>query len=88
MAEITMDLIKKLRNKTSVGMMDCKNALIESDGDFDKAIEILRKKGAAVAAKRADNTTDHGVISAYVSSDFTVGSLLETSCETDFAAYT
>jgi elongation factor Ts len=88
MAEITMDLIKQLRNKTSVGMMDCKNALIESDGDFDKAIEILRKKGAAVAAKRADNTTDHGVISAYVSADYSVGSLLETSCETDFAANT
>lgn len=88
MAEITMDLIKKLRVKTSVGMMDCKNALIESEGDFDKAIEILRKKGAAVAAKRADNDTDHGLVTTSVNADFTVGSLVETSCETDFAANT
>jgi elongation factor Ts len=88
MAEITMDLIKQLREKTSVGMMDCKNALIESEGNIDKAIELLRKKGAAVAAKRADNSTNHGLITADISSDRQVGSLVEIACETDFAANT
>ncbi len=88
MAEITMDLIKQLREKTSVGMMDCKNALVEAEGNIDKAIELLRKKGAAVAAKRAENSTNHGLITADISSDRQVGSLLEIACETDFAANT
>lgn len=88
MSKITMELIKELREKTQVGMMDCKKALIESDGDIDKAIELLRKKGAAVASKRAGQATNNGIIATYVSEDNKVGSILEVSCETDFAANT
>ena len=88
MADISLDLIKKLREKTQVGMMDCKKALIEANGDFDKAVESLRKKGASVAAKRADNATDNGTIQATVAPDYRSGSLVEASCETDFSANT
>lgn len=88
MANISIDLIKKLREKTQVGMMDCKKALIEADGDFDKAIEALRKKGASVAAKRADNATDNGTIQATIAPDYRSGALVEASCETDFSANT
>lgn len=85
---ITLEMIKQLRDETQVGMMDCKNALISADGDYEKAIEILRKKGAAVAAKRAEKATNHGTIATYISPDYTTGALLEVSCETDFAANT
>lgn len=88
MSNVSMDLVKKLRNHTQVGMMDCKKALEEAHGDFDKAVEILRKKGAAVAAKRAENVTNHGRIEGYVNNDCTVGALVEMACETDFAANT
>jgi elongation factor Ts len=88
MSKVSMDLVKELREKTQVGMMDCKKALEESNGDFEKAVEILRKKGAAVAAKRADNATDNGRIEAFISSDFRKGSLVEVCCETDFSANT
>ena len=88
MAKITMELIKELREKTQIGMMDCKKALIESDGDIEKAIELLRKKGAAVAAKRADSTTNNGHIETTISADFKSGVLLKVSCETDFSAKT
>lgn len=88
MAEITVDLIKKLREKTQVGMMDCKKALMAANGDFDQAVEDLRKKGAAVAAKRAENETNNGTVAALVSPDFTHGVITEISCETDFSANT
>ena len=88
MADITMDLIKKLRDKTQVGMMDCKKALIDADGDFEKAVEMLRKKGASVAAKRAEQETNNGRIASFIASDYTLASLLEMSCETDFSANT
>lgn len=88
MAEITLDLIKKLREKTQVGMMDCKRALIDTDGDFEAAVEVLRKKGVAVAAKRAENETNNGSITALISPDYTSGALVEVSCETDFSANT
>ena len=88
MAEITMELVKELREKTQVGMMDCKKALIESNGDIEKAIEILRKKGAAVAQKRAGNATDNGHVESCLSKDNRKGVLLKTSCETDFSANT
>lgn len=88
MANISIDLIKKLREKTQVGMMDCKKALIEAEGDFDKAVESLRKKGASVAAKRADNATDNGTIQATVAPDYRSATLVEASCETDFSANT
>lgn len=85
---ITMELIKQLREKTQVGMMDCKKALLKADGDIEKAIEILRKQGAAVAAKRSEHETDHGIIKAYISSDSKIGSLAAIGCETDFSAKT
>lgn len=88
MAKITMEMIKELREKTQVGMMDCKNALIQAEGDLERAIEILRKKGAAVAAKRAENVTNNGTIAAFISPDGRTGALLEVSCETDFSANT
>lgn len=88
MANITMEMIKELREKTQVGMMDCKKALIESDGDIEKAVELLRKKGAAVAQKRSGNATDNGHIESCISADNKKGVLLKVSCETDFSANT
>jgi elongation factor Ts len=83
-----MDLVKELREKTQVGMMDCKKALEETNGDIEKAIELLRKKGAAVAAKRADNAVTKGRIESYISPDFKIGAMVEVGCETDFSANT
>jgi len=86
MSKIGLDLIQKLRERTSMGMMDCKKALEEAQGDMDKAIELLRKKGASVAAKRGDNETAHGIVHAYIHPGATVGVLVELNCETDFVA--
>jgi elongation factor Ts len=83
-----MDLVKQLRDKTQVGMMDCKKALEEANGDFEKALEILRKKGVAVAAKRADNVTNHGKVASEITPDYQTGALVEVACETDFSANT
>lgn len=88
MSNISMDLVKKLRDSTQVGMMDCKKALEEANGDFEKAVEILRKKGAAVAAKRSENATNHGRIECYINPTGTTGVLIEMACETDFSANT
>ncbi len=88
MTTISVDMIKKLRDATQVSMMDCKKALIDAEGDFDKAIEILRKKGASVAAKRAENATNNGNIQVMVAPDFKSGTIVETACETDFSANT
>lgn len=88
MTKITLELIQQLRDKTGVGMMDCKNALNESGGDLEKAIEILRKKGAAIAAKRSGNVTVEGLVHAYIHPGSRVGVLLEVDCETDFVART
>ena len=88
MTKVSMDLVKELRDKTQIGMMDCKKALEEAGGDIEKAIELLRKKGAAVAAKRADNATDNGRIESYLMPDFKQGALVEIACETDFSANT
>ncbi len=88
MATISMDLVKELREKTQVGMMDCKKALEQANGDMEKAIEILRKKGTAVAAKRAENATNNGRIESWISPDFKTGALAEVACETDFSANT
>jgi elongation factor Ts len=79
--------IKKLRDLTGAGMMDAKNALTESAGDFDRAVEILRMQGAASAAKRADREARNGVIASYVHGD-RIGVLVEVNCETDFVART
>jgi elongation factor Ts len=78
--------VNDLRKKTGAGMMDCKKALEESNGDFEKAIEFLRKKGAAVAAKRAEKTANEGMIVTKVASDNKYGVILEVNCETDFVA--
>ncbi len=88
MSTINMDLVKKLREQTQVGLMDCRKALEESQGDYEKALEVLRKKGAAVAAKRAENVTNHGRVESFINADYTIGVLAESSCETDFAANT
>ena len=85
---MNLDLVKQLRDRTGVGMMDCKKALIETDGDLEKAIEILRKKGIAIAAKRSGNETNNGSIAGYVSEDYSSAGLVQVSCETDFSANT
>lgn len=86
MAKISLDDIQKLRTRTSMGMMDCKKALQESEGDMEKAVELLRKKGAKVAAKRGENETGQGLVHAYIHPGSTVGVLVELNCETDFVA--
>ncbi len=88
MAEVTLELIQQLRERTGIGMMDCKKALTEAGGDIEKAIELLRKKGAAVAEKRAGNVTAEGLVHAYIHPGSRVGVLIEVSCETDFVART
>jgi len=84
MANITAADVAKLRKQTGAGMMDCKKALQESEGDFEKAIEILRKKGAKVAAKRADKDATEGYVIAQTNSDNNFGVLVMVNCETDF----
>lgn len=88
MSVVTTEMIKQLREKTGAGMMDCKRALEESSGDFEKAIENLRKKGAATAAKRADRETNQGVVEAYIHAGGRLGAMVELNCETDFVAKT
>jgi len=84
MAKITAAEVNTLRKTTGAGMMDCKNALVEADGDFDLAIEILRKKGQKVAAKRADRDSTEGAAIAIVNADNTQGAVIVLGCETDF----
>ena len=86
MANITAAEVNKLRQATGAGMMDCKAALIEAEGDFDKAIEVLRKKGQKVAAKRADRDSSEGAVIAKVNGNNTVGAIISLNCETDFVA--
>lgn len=78
--------VKKLREKTNAGIMDCKEALNEAQGNFDKAVEILRKKGASIAFKKAGREAKEGIVEAYIHANSKVGVLLELSCETDFVA--
>ena len=91
MATVSMELVKQLREMSGAGMMDCKNALEEADGDLEKAFTILREKGIAKAGKRADRATGQGVVEAYLHTtgdDYPpqVGVLIEVNCETDFVA--
>jgi elongation factor Ts len=88
MATISATMVKDLRDKTGAGMMDCKAALEESGGDLEKAIEILRKKGLAHAAKRAGRVAKDGVVGHYIHMGGKVGVLVEVNCETDFVART
>lgn len=85
---ITATQVKELRDRTGLGMMECKNALVESSGDIDKAIEILRKKGIAKAEKKADRSANEGVILSYIHPGNRLGVLIEVNCETDFVAVT
>ena len=84
MANITAADVNKLRQQTGAGMMDCKKALVEAEGDFEKAIEILRKKGQKVAANRADRSSSEGAVIATVNADATKGAIIALNCETDF----
>ena len=86
MAEITAKMVKELREKTGVGVMDCKKALTETNGDFDKAIEELRKKGMSKAEKRAGREAKEGIVQAYIHPGANLGVLVEVNCETDFVA--
>jgi elongation factor Ts len=88
MAKIDLSLIQELRTRTGLGMMDCRKALEESNGEIEKAIEILRKKGAAIAAKRSDRETAQGIVHAYIHPGSQLGVLVEINCETDFVART
>ena len=83
---ITASDVNELRQKTGVGMMDCKKALTEANGDMDKAIEILREKGMAAAAKKAGRIAAEGIVDSYIHMGGKVGVLLEVNCETDFVA--
>jgi elongation factor Ts len=86
--EVSLDKVKLLRNKTSAGIMDCKKALAESGGDIDAAVEFLRKKGVAKAAKLISREASEGAIHAYIHPGGRIGVLLEVNCETDFVART
>jgi len=86
MVQITAAEVSKLRKITGAGMMDCKKALVEAEGDFDKAIEVLRKKGQKVAAKRADRESSEGAVIAKVNDNKTNGVIVSLNCETDFVA--
>jgi elongation factor Ts len=86
MATITASDVKALRDQTGAAMMDCKKALVEADGDVDKAIEALRVKGAASAAKRGDREASEGLVADYIHANGKIGVLVEINCETDFVA--
>jgi len=86
MAKIDLKLIQELRDRTGLGMMECKNALTESEGNVEKAIEILRKRGAAIAAKRSGRETSEGTVQSYIHPGSKMGVLVEINCETDFVA--
>ena len=84
--KITSKMVKALRDKTAAGMMDCKKALTDTDGDMEKAVDLLRQKGLAVAAKRAGRATSEGVIETYIHGGGNLGVMVELGCETDFVA--
>ena len=84
--EITSDMVRQLREKTGCGMMDCKAALTEAKGEFEQAIDILRKKGIAAVARRAGRTAAEGLIDSYIHIGGKIGVLVEVNCETDFVA--
>src|SRR6266850_2107428 len=86
MAEITAAAVGKLREMTNAGLMDCKKALTEANGDMSAAVDILRKKGVATAAKKAGRAANEGVIAQYIQPGARVGVLVEVNCETDFVA--
>ncbi len=88
MADISAELVKELRERTGAGFMDCKRALTETHGDLDQAVAVLREKGLAAAAKKADRDAREGLVSSYIHTGGRVGVLIEVNCETDFVART
>lgn len=88
MAEITAQMVKELRNRTQAGYVDCKQALVESGGDMEKAMDYLRTKGLATAAKKAGREASEGLVHAYIHGNGRIGVLIEVNCETDFVART
>jgi elongation factor Ts len=88
MAEITAQMVKELREATNAGVLDCKKALQDANGDFEAAVEILRKKGLASAAKKASRSTNEGIIGSYVHAGAKVAGMVQLNCETDFVART
>ncbi len=88
MAVITAQQVKELRQETGAGVLDCKEALEVSNGDFEKAVAYLREKGAAAAAKRSERETDEGLIGSYIHAGSRIGAMIEVNCETDFVAMT
>jgi len=87
-ADIPAEQVKRLREVTGAGMMDCKRALQDATGDFERAVELLRERGLASAAKRAGRAANQGLIESYIHFNHTVGALIEVNCETDFVANT
>ena len=88
MSEVNAAMVKELREKTGAGIMDCKQALTECEGDLEKAVDFLRKKGLATAKKRAGRATHEGVVQSYIHMGGKIGVLVEVNCETDFVAKT
>jgi elongation factor Ts len=88
MADISAEKVKELRERTGAGFMDCKNALVEADGDLDRAATILRERGLAAAAKKSSRDAREGLVSSYIHTGGRVGVLIEVNCETDFVART
>jgi len=88
MADISAELVKELRERTGAGFMDCKRALVETDGDLERAMAVLREKGLAAAAKKAGRDAREGLVSSYIHTGGRVGVLIEVNCETDFVART
>ncbi|MBW2194434.1 MAG: translation elongation factor Ts [Deltaproteobacteria bacterium] len=88
MAEINAQMVKELRARTNAGILDCKEALQEADGDIEKAVDLLRKKGLATALKRAGRETSEGAVNSYIHAGGKLGVLVEVNCETDFVAKT
>ena len=85
---IAAQTVKEVRDRTSVGMLDCKNALLEANGDVERAVEILRNRGLALAEKKKENIVTEGIIESYVHHTKKIGALIELNCETDFVAHT
>jgi len=86
--EISASAVKELREKTSAGVMDCKKALLEADGNFDRAVDILREKGAMQLAKKLEREANQGIIETYIHAGGRIGAMVELNCETDFVART
>ncbi len=86
--KITTDLVKEIRTRTNAGILDCKNALLEADGDVEKAVEALKRHGIAVAEKKKDRLATEGIIEAYIHYTKRVGAMVELNCESDFVART